>query len=323
LRQLQQIFNTAADGMCLIDKGFHVIRANHTFARLFSLPPSQIPGKRCRQIMPGGACHTSGCCMRRILSGERRITFQTRKQRPDGSTFPCIVSASPFYNADNEVIGIVEDIRDITAIVASERKLRESHRRIRTTLDGTIQAISCAIETRDPYPAGHQRRVARIAAAIAREMGLSAHRIEGIRIAGLIHDIGKISIPASILAKPGTLTDKEFALIMEHPRTGYEILKSIDFPHPVAETVLQHHEKMDGSGYPRGLRSREILMEARIIAVADVLESMASHRPYRPTLGLKVALEEIIEKQDKLYDSRVVGACLRLVNKATLGQKGN
>jgi putative nucleotidyltransferase with HDIG domain len=165
---------------------------------------------------------------------------------------------------------------------------------------------------RDPYTAGHQKRVTDLAVAIARNLGLSEDKIDGIRMAGLIHDIGKISIPAEILAKPGPISEKEFALIMDHPQVGYDIIKNIEFPWPVAKTVLQHHERMNGSGYPQGLQGKYVLLEARILAVADVVESIASFRPYRQALGIKEALKEIAEDKKTLYDNQVVDACLNL-----------
>ena len=169
-----------------------------------------------------------------------------------------------------------------------------------------------AVEMRDPYTAGHQVRVADLARAIATEMGLDQNKIDGIRMAGSIHDIGKLSIPAEILSKPTKLTDIEFSLIKEHSRSGYEMLKDVESPWPLAEIVYQHHERMNGSGYPRNLKGDEILIEARIMAVADVVEAMASHRPYRPALGIEAALEEIEKNKGILYDNTVADACLRL-----------
>jgi len=184
--------------------------------------------------------------------------------------------------------------------------------KLRNTLRGTIQVISRAVEMKDPYTAGHQRRSADLARAIATEMGLSADRRDFVRIACAIHDIGKISIPAEILAKTTTLNDLEFNLIKTHAQAGYEILKDVEFPWPVADVILQHHERLDGSGYPLGVKGKELLLEARIIAVADVVESMVSHRPYRPALGIEAALEEITLNRDTLYDPKVVDACLKL-----------
>jgi putative nucleotidyltransferase with HDIG domain len=172
--------------------------------------------------------------------------------------------------------------------------------------------MALTVEARDPYTAGHQRRVADLARAIAEEMGLSKERIEGIRVAGGLHDIGKINIPAEILGKPGRINNMELGLIKMHPQVGYNILKGIEFPWPVAQIVLQHHERMDGSGYPQGLVGGDIVLEARILAVADVVEAMSSHRPYRPAHNIDKALEEISQNSGILYDPEVADVCLRL-----------
>jgi HD-GYP domain-containing protein (c-di-GMP phosphodiesterase class II)/DNA-binding LacI/PurR family transcriptional regulator len=184
--------------------------------------------------------------------------------------------------------------------------------KLRKAMSGFIEAIAQTVETRDPYTAGHQRRVADLACAIATEMKLSGDMIEGIRTAGIVHDLGKISVPAEILNKPGRLKDIEFNLIKSHPSVAYDILKTIDFPWPIALIVLQHHERLDGSGYPAGLQSKDIMIEAKVLCVADVVEAMASHRPYRPSLGIDQALEEITKNRNRLYDAKVVDFCLRL-----------
>jgi HD-GYP domain-containing protein (c-di-GMP phosphodiesterase class II) len=201
---------------------------------------------------------------------------------------------------------------DITERKLAEEELKQTTEKLRKTLMGTIQALSLTVEARDPYTSGHQKRVSNLARTIAQEMNLSKHMIESIRTAGVIHDIGKISVPAEILSKPGKLTDIEFGLIKVHPQTGYDILKDIEWPYPIAQIVLQHHERMDGSGYPNGLKGDSMFLESKILAVADVVESMVSHRPYRPALGMQVALEEIEKNRGILYDSRVVEACLQL-----------
>jgi len=180
-----------------------------------------------------------------------------------------------------------------------ERMVVQRTTRLRKALEGIIHAMSLTVESRDPYTAGHQHRVADLATAIAEEMSLSKDQVEGIRMAGMIHDIGKISIPAEILSKPGSITEYEFGIIKTHPRVGYDILKQIEFPWPVAQIVYQHHERINGSGYPQGLCGKEILLQAKILGVADVVEAMASHRPYRPAFGIEKALEEI--SQTKVY----------------------
>lgn len=183
---------------------------------------------------------------------------------------------------------------------------------IRRSLEATVNTVASVAEMKDPHTAGHQRQVARLSCDIAKEMGLSDEKIEGIRVAAMVHDIGKINVPAEILSKSGTLDRIEFDLVKTHPQGGYDILKQIRFPWPVAEIVLQHHERMNGSGYPQGLKGDDILLEARVLAVADVVEAMSSHRPYRPALGIDRAIEEIKKNKSKLYDRDVVAACLRV-----------
>ena len=202
--------------------------------------------------------------------------------------------------------------QDITERVQTEKALQASYNKLDKTLEAVIQTMALTVEMRDPYTAGHQHRVSGLAYAIAVEMKLPLEKIRGIRVVGAIHDIGKISVPAEILSKPGRITEAEFSIIKEHPKTGYDILKGIDFPWPLAQAVLQHHERMNGSGYPNRLSGESIILEARVIAVSDVVEAMASHRPYRPSLGIEKALEEISQKKGVLYDSAVVDACLKL-----------
>lgn len=213
-------------------------------------------------------------------------------------------------------------VRDITerkkngeALVESEKRLREAYLRLRDVQEGTIGAIATMAEMRDPYTSGHQRRVARLACAIAAEMGLAEDRIAGLATGGLLHDIGKVQIPSDILIKPGRLNAIEFEMIKSHSQAGYQILKSIPFPWPIADMIVQHHERLDGSGYPAGLAGERIILEARILGVADVIEAMASHRPYRAALGIDAALEEISKNSGKLFDPDVVAACLKIFSR--------
>jgi HD-GYP domain-containing protein (c-di-GMP phosphodiesterase class II) len=196
--------------------------------------------------------------------------------------------------------------------------LRITKEQLERAVAGTIQAISLMVEIRDPYTAGHQRKVANIACAIAAELGLPQEQVDGIRMAGLIHDMGKICVPAEILCKPGSINEYEFGLIKCHSHTAYDILKGIEFPWPIAQIVLQHHERMDGSGYPDGISGKSLIFETRIVAVADVIDAMASHRPYRPALGLEMAFDEISKYKGTRYDPEVVGACLKLFDGDTL-----
>ena len=201
---------------------------------------------------------------------------------------------------------------DITERRRSDEELKKSLAQVRNALSATVHAMAATVEARDPYTAGHQRRVSDLARSLAKEMKLSKEQIEGIRTAATIHDLGKIPVPAEILSKPSKLTDIEFDLVKAHCQAGHDILKGIDFPWPIARMVLEHHERLDGSGYPKGLRGDELLMESKILAVADVVEAMASHRPYRPAWGIDTALEEIVRNEGVLFDPEAVDACVRL-----------
>jgi len=194
-------------------------------------------------------------------------------------------------------------------------QMRRQAEQLRRTVEGAVLAMSQLIEARDPYTAGHQRRVAELAVAIATLLGVDSDRLVGLRLAALLHDLGKISVPAEILAKPGALSEAEFSLIRQHPLSGYDIVASIEFAAPVAEMVLQHHERIDGSGYPSGLSGESTLLEARILAVADVVEAMSSHRPYRPALGLGPTLDEVRANAGRTYDPDVAAACLQVIER--------
>ncbi len=212
-----------------------------------------------------------------------------------------------------ELKKVNEDLKqDVTKRKQAEQQVKQGYKKLQRTMEATINTISKIIEIRDPYTAGHQNKVSQLAVAIAQEMKLPEDKIEGIRIAALVHDIGKINIPSEILSKPSKLNNMEFSLIKNHPKVGYDILRRIDFFWPVAKIVLQHHEKIDGSGYPKGLKNNNILLEAKIIGVADVVEAMSSHRPYRPALGIDKALKEISQNKGILYDPEVVDTCLKL-----------
>lgn len=191
-------------------------------------------------------------------------------------------------------------------------ELRASYERIRLILEGTVLAMSKIVESRDPYTAGHEQQVAKIACIIAKKLPLPDDQVEAIRVAGLLHDIGKIAVPSEILTKPGRLSRLEMEMVKTHCQNAYDILKTIEFPYPIAQIILQHHERMDGSGYPQGLKGDDILLESRIIGVADVIEAMSSHRPYRPAMDIEMAMEEIAKFRDILYDASVVDACLNI-----------
>jgi len=230
----------------------------------------------------------------------------------DGTERYFSFSCAPNFDSESHFIGVVGTFKNMTDIRKSEMELKKSFEKLQSVMSSTIDAISIIVESRDPYTAGHQRRVTQLATAIACELALSKEKIDLIRMGSLIHDIGKIYIPSEILTKPMKLNDIEYAMIKSHPEVARKILKQVDFIPTVVDMVYQHHERIDGSGYPRKLKRDDILIEARILAVADTVEAMATHRPYRPSLGIEKALEEIENQRDILYDEAVADACLKL-----------
>jgi PAS domain S-box-containing protein/putative nucleotidyltransferase with HDIG domain len=235
----------------------------------------------------------------------------------NGNVFGAIsIYAAERNGFDQTEVRLLGELADDLAFGIATLRVRAAHaqsaERLKRSMEGTIAAMAATVDMRDPYTAGHQRRVAELAVAIARKLNLSEDEIHGIRLAGIVHDLGKLTVPAEILSKPSRLTSLEYELIKTHAEAGYSILKEIDFPWPIAQIVYQHHERLDGSGYPRGLKDSDILIGAKILAVADTIEAMASHRPYRPGLGIEKALEEISANRGSSYDVAVADACVQL-----------
>ncbi len=241
--------------------------------------------------------------------------FETRFRTKNGDIIWVNINMRAVRDNDGNLLYYEGIDEDITKRKLAEEKLSRTLETLRKSFNAATQIIASAVEMRDPFISGHQERVSGLAKAIAEQMKVKDDTIEGIFTAGLIHDIGKISIPAETLSKPGKLSPVEFSLIKTHSEMGYHILKDIEYPWPVAEIVLQHHERIDGSGYPRGIKGPDILLEAKILMVADVVEAMSSHRPYRPALGIDAAIEEINKNRGVIYDNDVVDACLELLIK--------
>jgi response regulator RpfG family c-di-GMP phosphodiesterase len=238
--------------------------------------------------------------------------------------------ASDFIQKPVRIAEFIARLKRVLAERAGRAELRSALEAAQLNLDkfqrameGIVQAISVAVEMRDPYTAGHQQRVADLACAIAMQLGINDDDIFGLRMACVIHDLGKITVPAGILAKPGRLSPLEYELIKNHVQAGYDILKQIEFPWPLAQIILQHHERLDGSGYPQGLRGDDIMLMSRILAVADVFETIASHRPYRPSLGRQHAVDELQNNSGLLYDEKVVAACLQVLSQERFNIYGN
>ena len=251
--------------------------------------------------------------VKKILKGEESaFSDEAILVSKKGKNTPIDPRLEPIKDDGGNISGVVLAFTDVTARKMAEEELKRSFEQQKIAMEGTVRAIAYTVEIRDPYTAGHQRRVTKLACTIGEEMGLSKDQIEGLRMSGELHDIGKIHVPAEILSKPGQLSEAEYTIIKTHPQVGHDILKTIEFPWPVARIVFQHHERMDGSGYPTGLKGKDILLEAKILAVADVIEAMATHRPYRPALSIEESLREISKNKGTLYDSKVVDICLRV-----------
>lgn len=288
------------------DEGNRAVRLSRNYEALAGGPVGGLLGRRMEELFPPGVAE---CMAAEGLPMSEEGEPVSVEESWDGRTYATIKFPIHRNGGPRHVAGYMIDITDRKRV---EERLQESMEQLRRAVVTTIQVLVLAVETKDPYTAGHQRRMANLARAIGTEMGLPTERIEGIRMAGIVHDIGKIALPTEILSKPTRLSDIEFSLIKEHAKQGYEILKDVDSCWPLAEMVLQHHERINSSGYPRRLKGEEIMLEARILAVADVVEAMASHRPYRPAVGLEAALAEIENNSGILYDPEVVEACTEL-----------
>jgi PAS domain S-box-containing protein len=311
------ILSSAAEGILGLD-----LQNNHTFiniaaAKMLGYEAEELIGRSghttWHHTKPDGSPFPADECRiyASYLEGAAYHNSTEVFWRKDGTCFPVEYASTPIHEKDH-LAGTVVTFMDITERKHAEEALHQLLKKLRRNLMGTIQAMSSMVERRDPYTAGHEKRVSVLSRAIAHELGLPTDVIENIRIAASIHDIGKISVPAEILSKPGRLSDMEMKLIQMHSQTGYDILKDVDLPFPIAKIVLQHHERLNGSGYPQGVKIGEILFESRIVSVADVVEAMASHRPYRPALGIDTAFEEIEKNKGIFYDAVVVDACVRL-----------
>jgi len=300
-----------SDLIVVIDAGGVVIYANPAASRMFGVSVEKVVGRTAFQYLHPDDHERMLSQFDGFVSSPG--TSETATVRFVSATGVVTVLETVVTNClDNEAIsGIVINGRDVTERNEYMTKLEES-------FEAITLAIANMVELRDPYTAGHQRQVAHIAGAIARELALPEDEVEGIQVASMIHDIGKIAVPSEILTRPGRLRAAEFEIIKIHSQAGSEIVADVPFPWPVAEMILQHHERLNGSGYPRGLKGSAILVGARVIAVADVVSAMSAHRPYRPALGIEAALDEVEANRGELYDVAAVDACLRLFREEQL-----
>jgi PAS domain S-box-containing protein len=302
-------FEALSEGIFLCNKEGRILLCNEALLKLLGKRSAEVVGRPCWEVAhqtPGRIDNCPAVRMRQTGKKER-LLWQMGDRWLETVVDP--------MREDGRITGYIHFMFDVTERVQTEQRLKDAARKLKQMMDGSIRAIASTLEMRDPYTAGHERRVAQLACAMAADMGMPEDRIEGLRIACYVHDIGKIAVPAEILAKPTAISDHEFGIIKTHSQFGADVLKEIDFIWPVAETTLQHHERLDGSGYPQRLRGGKIILEARILAVADVVEAMCSHRPYRPALGVRKALQEIARGRGTRYDKQAVDACLKLFRK--------
>jgi len=310
--RFRSIIEQSISGIYIIDKRQRFIYVNPRMAEIFGYASNEEIANMpiVNLVAPENRSLVTESLRERLEGNAQSARYVFSGLRKDGTSIMVGVHGTVgTYRGKPVIIGTLQDV---TEVERAEEKMQEYVKTLERTTHSTIEIISTMGELRDPYTQGHERRVGEIAAAIGAEMGLDEETLEGLRVAGHLHDVGKISVPAEILSKPGKLTKLEYDLVKTHARKGYEILKNYEFPWPVAQVTLQHHERMDGSGYPQGLKGDEIKLEARILGVADTVEAMSSHRPYRPGLGLERALAEVEKDSGRLFDPQVVSACLRL-----------
>jgi len=311
--EYRTIYDSARPAIIYLNKEGVVQRINKSGAASYGLKPKDMVGKTAYDFYPAAEADEYAAANNEVMnSGKASLGVIQEYSTPTGKKRWAQIDRIPFFNENGDITGVITFLQDVSKQKLAEEKLTKSYESLKKTLDDAIDTMAKIVETRDPYTSGHQHKVADLAIAIAREMKLEDTRIDQLRMAAVIHDIGKLYVPFDILSKPGRLTDIEFKLIKTHPQSGYDIVKGMDFPCNVAEAVLQHHERLDGSGYPNQLKGDDTLLEAKILAVADVIEAMAAHRPYRPALGIDKALEEISKNKDSLYDPNVVDACVKL-----------
>ncbi len=309
--RFRKIFYICPDTVCISQlKDGMIIMINEAFTKVMGYTSEEAVGNTISHCNIWKNTEDREAIFAELCKKGEIINYEVDLLTKDGRVIHVLISASSVEL--NGIPFVISITKDISKHKQMAEDLNKSLQKLRLAIGATIQALISAMESKDIYTAGHQRRMADLARSIATKMSLSKDRIEGLRIAATIHDIGKLSVPSEILSKPGKLSSLEFSLIKEHARNGYEILKDVNSPWPLAEIVHQHHERLDGSGYPKGLKGEEICLEAKILAVADVVEAMSSHRPYRPAQGIKAAIKEIEKNRGKLYDSDAVDACLEL-----------
>jgi PAS domain S-box-containing protein/putative nucleotidyltransferase with HDIG domain len=311
-RGYRDLFDLAPDAYLVTDAQTIIAECNQAAAAMLKVNQSSLKGKPLADFVAETDRSAFQAILIQVRGGGEKWLGEFRLQPGEGAPFAVSVNVSAQTDHRDHLVRMLWLFRDVTEGKAEEERLKSLLSRLKSSFHGIVDVLAEAVEIKDPLTAGHQKRVAQLAVAIAREMDFSLNRLEGIRVAGLLHDLGKIGIPSEILNKPGELNRLESEFIRSHCQIGFGLLKNIDFPWPVLPAILQHHERLDGSGYPAGLTDKDIILEARILAVADVIEAMMCARSYGPAQGIDQALEEIHQNSGTLYDPEVVDICLKL-----------
>ncbi len=310
--QYRDLFDEAPEGFLVTDAQMIIQEGNQAAASLLQVEREALRGRSLLPFIADTDRASFQVTMIHLREGGEKRNWLLQLRLEGGEPFPVYISVRGRRDGQDRLLRLLWLLRDGRESKAGETALKTILAQMKASLFGVVRAFAEAVEMKDPLTAGHQKRVAQLAVAIGREMGFSLHRMEGIKIMGWLHDIGKITVPTEILSKPGKISDPECEIIKTHCQVGYELLRDIEFPWPVQQAILQHHERLDGSGYPAGLTDADITLEARILAVADVVEAMVCPRPYGPAQGIDRALEEIYQQSGILYDPEVVNICLKL-----------
>ena len=311
-RGYRDLFALAPDAYLVTDAQTIIAECNQAAAAMLKVDPVSLKGMPLAHFVAEADRAAFQSSLIQLREGGAKRNWEFCLETGEGSPFSVSVNVSAQTDHQDQLVRVLWLLRDVREGKAEEDRLKSLLSGMKSSFHGIVDVVAKAVEIKDPQTAGHQKRVAQLAVAIGRELDFSLHRLEGLKVAGLLHDIGKIAIPSEILSKPGELNDLECEFIKSHCQIGYDLVKNIDFPWPVIQAIKQHHERMDGSGYPAGLRDKDIILEAKILGVADVVEAMICSRPYGPAQGIDRALEEIHQKTGILYDPEVVTVCLKL-----------
>jgi putative nucleotidyltransferase with HDIG domain len=313
----ETIFQAIGHPTIILKPDHTIVAANRAAINALKLPPKSIIGHKCYDIFHHSDKYPAMCPLEKLKKTKNLETVDMEIEVLEGTY---LISCTPVFKKNGELVQAIHMATNITDRIEAEKALAENFKKMNEVFKNAVRTLGTVVEIRDPYTAGHQKRVTQLACKIAKAISIPENRIEGLYLAGLLHDIGKIAVPAEILTKPSKLTEYEYKLVKDHTRIGYNVLRKIEWPWPVADIVHQHHERLDGSGYNQGLHGEEIILEARILAVADVVEAMSTNRPYRPARTPDVCIDELEKNRGVQYEPDAVDICLDMLKKNELDE---